>query len=102
MRPRFQADADVNQKIVGLRRRERIIDFESAHAAGVIGVPDSEVLRIAADRGRILISHDRKTMPAHFARFIGSLLICAASNAAAQIWSFALTRAPRPKPRPRL
>jgi hypothetical protein len=29
MRPRFQADADFNQKIVlGLRRREPAIDFE--------------------------------------------------------------------------
>ena len=29
MRPRFQADADFNQKIVlGLRRREPVIDFE--------------------------------------------------------------------------
>jgi len=73
MRPRFQADADFNQKIVlGLRRRERVIDFESAHAAEVIGVPDPDVLHIAADRGRILISHDGKTMPAHFARFIDS------------------------------
>ena len=28
MRPRFQADADFNQKIVlGLRRRERAVDF---------------------------------------------------------------------------
>lgn len=30
---------------------------------------DPDVLRIAAESGRILISHDRKTMAAHFARF---------------------------------
>ena len=28
------------------------------------------MLRIAAESARILISHDRKTMPAHFARFL--------------------------------
>jgi hypothetical protein len=73
MRPRFQADADCNQKIVlGLRRRELAVDFQDAHAGGVIGVPDPDVLSKAADLGRILVSHDRKTMPAHFARFLDS------------------------------
>jgi hypothetical protein len=38
----------------------------------VIGAPDLEVLRIAAESGRVLVSHDRKTMPAHFARFLES------------------------------
>ena len=71
MRPRFLTDADFNQKIVlGLRRREPAVDFEDARAGGVIGVPDPDVLHKAADLRRILISHDRKTMPAHFARFL--------------------------------
>jgi Domain of unknown function (DUF5615) len=66
LRPRFQADADFNQKIVlGLRRREPVVDFEDARAGGVIGASDPDVLQKAADAGRILISHDRKTMPAH-------------------------------------
>ena len=70
MRPRFQADADFNHKIVvGLRRREPSIDFMSADDGGIVGVPDSDVLSIAAESGRILISHDRKTMPGHFMRF---------------------------------
>ena len=70
MRLRFQADADFNQKIVrGLRRREPLLDFQDAHKGGVIGVSDPEVLRIAAESGRLLVSHDRKTMPGHFARF---------------------------------
>lgn len=70
MRPRFQADADFNHKIVvGLRRREPAIDLLSAHEGGVIGAPDPDVLRIAAESRRILISHDRKTMPGHFARY---------------------------------
>ena len=70
MKPRFQADADFNHKIVvGLRRREPSVDVLSAHEGGVIGASDPEVLRIAANSGRILISHDRRTMPSHFVRF---------------------------------
>jgi hypothetical protein len=67
MKLRFQADADLNHKIVrGLRRREPLLDFQDAHKGGVIGI---SVLRIAAESGRLLVSHDRKTMPSHFARF---------------------------------
>ena len=48
MRPRFQADEDFNQKIVlGLRRRERAVDFGDAHAAGlsVYQIPTSSTIR---------------------------------------------------------
>jgi hypothetical protein len=71
MRPRFQADADFNQKIVaGLGRREPAIDFRSAGEGGVIGRPDPEVLAQAASESRVLVSHDRQTMPGHFRRWI--------------------------------
>src|SRR5258708_14804722 len=51
--PRFQADADFNQKIVtGLRRREPSIDFLSARDGEVVGLPDAEVLRIASEAAR--------------------------------------------------
>jgi hypothetical protein len=33
------------------------------------GLSDSEVLRIAGSSGRVLVSQDRRTMPAHFARY---------------------------------
>jgi hypothetical protein len=73
MKLRFQADADFNHKVIlGLRRREPAVDFQDAHMGGVIGVPDPEVLRKASDLGRVLISHDRQTMPAHFARLLES------------------------------
>ena len=73
MRPRFLADADFNQKIVlGLLRREPAIDFRTALQAGVLGRPDPEVLALAAHKNRILLSHDRATMPTHFARFTES------------------------------
>jgi hypothetical protein len=70
MRPPFQADADLNHKIVvGLRRRDPSVDFLSAQEGGVVAASDPDVLRISAESGRILISHDRNTMPAHFVRF---------------------------------
>ena len=68
---KFQADADLNQDIVtGLLRREPTIDFQTADAAGLLGVPDLQVLEVAANAGRILVSHDRRTMPRWFAEFI--------------------------------
>src|SRR5690348_4994827 len=71
MRLRFQADADFNHKIVrGVRRREPSVDFLGAYDGGVVGLADQDVLRIASESSRILVSHDRKTMPAQFARFL--------------------------------
>jgi precorrin-6B methylase 1 len=68
---RYQADADLNQAIVtGVLRREPIIDFQTAFAAELEGVKDPEVLAIAAQQERILVSHDRRTMPSEFAKFI--------------------------------
>ena len=70
---RFQADADFNRNIViGVLRRESAIDFQTALAAGLEGLPDREVLSLAAKEGLILVSHDRRTMPLHFAEFIGT------------------------------
>ncbi len=71
MKIRLQADADLNADIVfGVRRREPLIDFQTADEASIRGVSDPQVLAYAAREGRILVSHDRKTMPRHFADFI--------------------------------
>jgi Domain of unknown function (DUF5615) len=73
MRPRFQADENLNAKIIaGLLRREPSLDFQTAKTAVILGLADPEVLAIAARERRILVSHDRETMPAHFGRFISS------------------------------
>ena len=70
---RFQADADFKQAIVtGTIRRQPNINFQSAYAAGLEGKKDPEVLAIAAQDGRVLVTHDRKTMPAEFGDFITS------------------------------
>ena len=45
MKVRFLADADLNKAIVsGVLRREPSIDFLAAHAAGLRGMKDAEVL----------------------------------------------------------
>ena len=73
MKIHYQADADLNQNIVtGVLRTEPAIDFQTATAAKLEGVKDKEVLAIAAKEKRILISHDRKTMPSEFAQFIAN------------------------------
>lgn len=71
MRVRFQADADLNGLILkATLRREPSMDFQSAEAAKLVGLADSEVLALAARESRVLVTHDRKTMPTHFAAFI--------------------------------
>jgi len=70
---RFQADADLRQAIVaGVIRRQPNLDFQSANEAGFEGVKDPEVLAIAANDGRVLVTHDRRTMPTEFGHFISS------------------------------
>ena len=71
MRPRFQADTDLNEEIIaGVLRQEPSIDFQRADDVNLRGLPDPEVLAIAAQENRILVTHDRRTMPEHFAAFI--------------------------------
>jgi hypothetical protein len=45
------------------------VDFLTAHAAGLHGMTDPEVLTLAAQQQRVLVSHDVGTMPAHFRTF---------------------------------
>ena len=72
MKVRFQADADLNQTILlATIRREPAIDFQTATMAGLLSVlDDMQVLERTAREGRVLATHDRKTMPRHFSEFI--------------------------------
>lgn len=74
MKIKYQADNDFNGTIIRtVLRQEPSIDFQTAPAAGLhLSVPDDKVLEIAAREGRLLVSHDRKTMPTHFAKFIAT------------------------------
>lgn len=71
MKVRYQADADLNEDIVaGVQRRAPEIDFQTAGEAELENLSDPEVLALAAQEGRILVTHDRRTMPTHFGQFI--------------------------------
>ena len=71
MKIRFQADADLKGVIIkAMLRLEPTIEFRTAHEANLAGLDDDKVLALAADNGRVLVTHDRKTMPHHFADFI--------------------------------
>ncbi len=71
MTPKFQADNDLRSSIrTGVLRHEPSIDFQSAVAARLDGIPDPEVLRLAMVQGRILISHDENSIPGHFTDFL--------------------------------
>jgi hypothetical protein len=57
---RFQADADLNQKIVaGVLQLEPGIDFRTAADRKLHGVADINVLELAATDERVLVTHDR-------------------------------------------
>ena len=71
MKISFQADADLNQAIVtGVLRREPKIDFQTANLANLSSMNDIDVLFLASQEGRVLVSHDQRTMPRHFAEFV--------------------------------
>lgn len=72
MKIRFQVDNDLDQRIVSaVRRLDPAVDFQTAPALGLhLAVQDEHVLALAADQGRTLVTHDRKTMPPHFEHFI--------------------------------
>jgi len=71
MKIRFLADNDLKRAIVtGVRRRQPEVDFLNATEAQLSGLPDEDVLALAAREGRLLVSHDRRTLPIYFADFI--------------------------------
>jgi hypothetical protein len=71
MKVSYQADADLNEDIVsGILRRVPEIDFQTADELELANLPDPDVLALTAQENRILVTHDRRTMPTHFGRFI--------------------------------
>jgi hypothetical protein len=73
MKLRFQADNDLDQRIItAVRRLDPNIDFQAASALPLHGAADPEVLALAAGAGRVLVSHDRRTLPDCFRQFIAS------------------------------
>ena len=67
MRVRFLADANFNQRIVaGLLLREPQVDFGLPQDPIPAGTKDPKVLELGATLGRIIVTHDIRTMPTHF------------------------------------
>lgn len=65
MKIQFQADNDFNGRIIrAVLRLNPAIDFQTAPEIGLhLGTPDDEVLRLAAQDNRILVSGDFKRCP---------------------------------------
>ena len=51
-------------------RREPSIDFQMADEADLRRLRDPEVFALAAQKSRIVVTHDRRTMPQALCRFI--------------------------------
>ena len=67
MTVRFLADEDVAGGIIqGLRSREPAVDLLDVKTAGLRGTADPALLELAAKQDRILITHDRQTVPLYF------------------------------------
>ncbi len=63
----FLADEDVDEAIVqGLSLREPAIDLLDVKTSGLRGIADAALLELAHREGRVLITHDRRTMTRYF------------------------------------
>jgi hypothetical protein len=70
---RLLIDQDLDQDILrGLLRRVPELDAVTAYEVGKSEAADPELLAWAADAGRVLVTHDRRTMPAHAASRIAA------------------------------
>lgn len=57
-------DENFNQRILrGLKRRIPNLDYLVAQESGLSGALDPDVLAWAAERNRVLVTHDLKTIP---------------------------------------
>lgn len=74
MKIRFQADNDLHEDILrSAKRLQPSIDFQRAPELGLhTGIDDSKVLELCAEQNRMLVTHDRHTMPDHFIEFISN------------------------------
>jgi hypothetical protein len=63
-------EPDGEAKRAAVLRRLPEAGFRSATDAGPAGLHDLEVLALAARDGRLLVTHDKNTMPTRFGEFI--------------------------------
>ena len=71
---RLLADENFNGRIIrGLSRRQPEMDVVRVQDVGLSGADDRLVLAWAANEGRVLLTHDQKTVPAYaYERVIAS------------------------------
>lgn len=63
---KLAADENVKRPLVrALRRRLSGLDLRTVQEATLDGADDPRVLAWAAEEGRVLLSHDARTMPLH-------------------------------------
>jgi hypothetical protein len=61
------ADEDLDADIIqGLRLSEPAVDILDVKTEGLRGMKDPALLDLAAQQGRILVTHDRRTMTRHY------------------------------------
>jgi predicted nuclease of predicted toxin-antitoxin system len=61
----FLVDQNFNEHIVdGLTRRDPTLEFTHVRDVGLVATTDPVMLEWAAAKGLILLTHDRKTIPA--------------------------------------
>jgi Domain of unknown function (DUF5615) len=73
-RIRFLADHDFRDSIVeGLRRERPDCDILMVRDAGLLHRPDPDLLAYAQQHGRMLLTHDKRTMPGHMDDFVRAL-----------------------------
>jgi predicted nuclease of predicted toxin-antitoxin system len=61
--PKFVTDENFKRRIFeGLRARLPDIDLLSANEAGLLHTPDDQILSWAAERGRVVLTHDYDSM----------------------------------------
>jgi hypothetical protein len=70
---RLLIDQDFNHHVLrGLTARIPGLDAVTARQAGLSNAPDPDLLAWAASEGRLLVTHDKKTMPDHAADRLAS------------------------------
>lgn len=70
---RLLTDEDFDHDILrGLIRRIPQLDAVTAFEIGMKEATDPQLLTRAAQEGRIIVTHDRKTMPSHAADLMGA------------------------------
>ncbi|HSB10910.1 MAG TPA: DUF5615 family PIN-like protein [Blastocatellia bacterium] len=70
---RLLIDQDLDQDILpGLLRCVPDLDAVTAYQVGKAEASDPDLLAWAAEAGRVLVTHDRRTMPAYAARRVAA------------------------------